>query len=1379
MKQFSKDLGNVSLAPKGKWSKEQEYERLALVYNACDNLSYVAKIDVPIGVEIDNREYWQPMNATGYSDNNFINLTTENENGTITAYENIEEAIATIVPVNRRAGATLSFYNLNADRLDRQAEFELWQFNSTDLANWENKDYWNNVYYNWNVFVGWYIGDDTLKNHVKIPNVGQYAYVGTNLNDAILYQCRTNGIWTNTGIKVRNYISVVVSGNITIGENGNWFSNGEDTGIPATPAVDEQLDNIITKHESLSRTVQGIAATGGASTATNVTYNNDNSGLNAENAQDAIDELQSSKIDKTSILQESGEAEDKIMSQGAVKTELGKKANTTDVDTKFTEEKNRVDGELGKKFDKGNIVQTTGESEYKVISQKATTTAIADETTRAKAAEKTNEETITNEVARLDKKIDTQKNEINAAKEDALQAIAENEQSVITNFNAQRVTPEMLSESTKQLIETSGGGTITNLADDEDLTSVDDGTGSTVLKFADKAYNPDNFSGKGYKILRKNIKKVIDIPQGVVLFDNVVNVDYSNKLIDYDSLPDNRKFIKGLVLNLFDNKFYAIIYMGGSTYNVALTWTSNKYNYNNYYNNNNIKEGIYKSLLGDIYEYKDEKFVEFTQFSKFDNVLEQDMIPEYTSILEIKYCFNLLGKVINLPDNTTLFFNGGKLINGTIFGKNINIINKSGIIFDNIVTLGNYNYDIHYYEFINMSDDDLFTSMTHFNNCYFQSKIYNIYREYGDYDFWVKLSPNTINYNYRNPNVCNIYGNNTCFIIHNDNRRYYTGLIKFVYKEGTNSIVNINNIRIFSNNLIDINIDSSGTSGYFALSQNIQNSNIVGFICDNIIAKVNFNLFNTINKPNDANANGNILIIRNSDITSKNYFISEYYGAYKDYDYEIPITAKSKMILENSKFYAKRDYSFSGINNDANIIVKNCSGNFGFEIDRGFKSIIEMYNCNTSRFTISGNNPDSLKIVDSIIGLSTNFPDSYAILVGKKTYIENSSIITNYETLNEDNMDNTNQIIFKSFDFLKMYNCIIFRDTPTSKSNGIVFSLEPNKGAKLDIYNCTFNSFLRIKYSDRTQVNTEDLDTKLFYTNTFSRGIINGNIYTENDTLNPLTQDFILKKVFLDILLNNTKPIIDKPIKLYGVQDFIYCKGNLNNDTKGFYSCNLINKTVNENDIIDIIINNNMYVKSIISDNTYSGLDLINFIKNTLETDDDFTTLFSVSINNSTTLLITNTVIPFHGKTEISINGSPVIGNINQVKCPIFTRSDGKGFYKNVGTTEERNNIQFIYTGYEKGDNPVYYDRGFRFYNTDTKEYNIYVGDGKWINEKGHPADIKYKGTFLEKPTGADTPIGFEYFCTDRQTVEGTTNGIVLYYKGKGVWVDALGRVVS
>ena len=419
MKQFSKDLGNVCLAPKGKWSKEQEYERLALVYNARDNLSYVAKINVPSGVDIENREYWQPMNATGYADNNFINLTAENENGTITAYESIEEAIATIVPINRRAGATLSFYNLNSDRLDRQAEFELWQFNSTDLANWENKDYWNNIYYNWNVFAGWYVGADALNNHVKIPNVGQYAYVGSNLNDAILYQCRTNGTWTNTGIKVRNYISVVVSGNITIGENGNWFSDSEDTGIPATPAVDEQLDNIImqlqqhateinsikeynenlqdqitsndnditnltAKHESLSRTVQGIAATGGASTATNVTYDNTNSGMTAENIQDAVDNLAKEKADSSDIT--------KQLDKVTIKDEDG-----TVVDTPFRYIQNEefifanVDSEnrllFGIKWDgtpvfsKTSVVEDKLQSQVNLLAERVATIIGDDDTT--------------------------------------------------------------------------------------------------------------------------------------------------------------------------------------------------------------------------------------------------------------------------------------------------------------------------------------------------------------------------------------------------------------------------------------------------------------------------------------------------------------------------------------------------------------------------------------------------------------------------------------------------------------------------------------------------------------------------------------------------------------------------------------------------------------------------------------------------------------------------------------------------------------------------------------------------------------------------------------------------------------------------------------
>ena len=86
--------------------------------------------------------------------------------------------------------------------------------------------------------------------------------------------------------------------------------------------LNKKHDTLNSKHESLSRTVQGIAVTGGASTSNNVTYNNDASGLNAENAQDAIDELQGSKIDKTSILQELGDDENSVMSQKATTTAI-------------------------------------------------------------------------------------------------------------------------------------------------------------------------------------------------------------------------------------------------------------------------------------------------------------------------------------------------------------------------------------------------------------------------------------------------------------------------------------------------------------------------------------------------------------------------------------------------------------------------------------------------------------------------------------------------------------------------------------------------------------------------------------------------------------------------------------------------------------------------------------------------------------------------------------------------------------------------------------------------------------------------------------------------------------------------------------------------
>ena len=114
-------------------------------------------------------------------------------------------------------------------------------------------------------------------------------------------------------------------------------------------------------------------------------------------------------------------------------------------------------------------------------------------------------------------------------RDEAIDKIKDAESDAISNFSSQRVTPDMLSESTKHFINASGGGTINNLADDEDLVSVDKGESLSVLKFADRAYNPGIYVGMGYKILRRNI-----IDGKNILTQDMVNQPHTIYMIQYD-----------------------------------------------------------------------------------------------------------------------------------------------------------------------------------------------------------------------------------------------------------------------------------------------------------------------------------------------------------------------------------------------------------------------------------------------------------------------------------------------------------------------------------------------------------------------------------------------------------------------------------------------------------------------------------------------------------------------------------------------------------------------------------------------------------------------------------------------------------------------------
>ena len=83
-------------------------------------------------------------------------------------------------------------------------------------------------------------------------------------------------------------------------------------------ANDDDISLLQTRSTQMEKAIKGISASGGASQATAVTYENTESGLDSVTAQGAIDELANKKFNKEDIVQEHGDSEDKVVSQFAL-----------------------------------------------------------------------------------------------------------------------------------------------------------------------------------------------------------------------------------------------------------------------------------------------------------------------------------------------------------------------------------------------------------------------------------------------------------------------------------------------------------------------------------------------------------------------------------------------------------------------------------------------------------------------------------------------------------------------------------------------------------------------------------------------------------------------------------------------------------------------------------------------------------------------------------------------------------------------------------------------------------------------------------------------------------------------------------------------------
>lgn len=147
-----------------------------------------------------------------------------------------------------------------------------------------------------------------------------------------------------------------------IANNQSQIADNKSAQDAKNASLDNNMAKLNTRDDQITELVKGVTATGGASVATAVSYDNTSSNLDAATAQGAIDELTTKKLNKTNIVQELGDAEDKVVSQKAVTdkiNDISEKENQTNLQTILLNNSVKI---LNNEAIYGNVVASTSET---------------------------------------------------------------------------------------------------------------------------------------------------------------------------------------------------------------------------------------------------------------------------------------------------------------------------------------------------------------------------------------------------------------------------------------------------------------------------------------------------------------------------------------------------------------------------------------------------------------------------------------------------------------------------------------------------------------------------------------------------------------------------------------------------------------------------------------------------------------------------------------------------------------------------------------------------------------------------------------------------------------------------------------------------------
>lgn len=225
-------------------------------------------------------------------------------------------------------------------------------------------------------------------------------------------------------------------------------------------------------------------------------------------------------------------------------------------------------------------------------------------------------------------------------------------------------------------------GNVDNNPDEEDLTSKTNPNGSIVLSLKDREYNPLEFSGKGYKLLRKNLQEVtcaitkIQVTK-VPATDGYVSIIINGveTHVDLVASTDNTVALvaKKIAYRLSETMDEYVTSIDG-----ALVICTRRFG-------GDVTSSSFSGV-----NTGSEATVGESSKAELRNLITAVMMNQPNTIYEIRYDFDLDGETIGMKEGVTLKFEGGNISNGILVGNNT-IINKrdvscvlSGSFLDNV-----------------------------------------------------------------------------------------------------------------------------------------------------------------------------------------------------------------------------------------------------------------------------------------------------------------------------------------------------------------------------------------------------------------------------------------------------------------------------------------------------------------------------------------------------------------------------------------------------------------------------------------------------------------------------------------------------------------------